>query len=270
MTRIALVGNLSVDTVAGGAPRAGGGVFWAARAAASVGVEVAIATRCAPADRAVALEPLLALGLPVVWRDAQSTVAFSFVYDGDGREMRVDAVGDPWTPDDVAGWAADALADAEWVHVAGLLRSDFPADTISALARDDRRLLLDAQGIVRLGQVGPLAVDGNADPRIFGKLAILTLNEEEADVLAGGTAAERLRSLGVREVVLTLASRGSVVVTPDAAVEVAARRVEGTVDPTGAGDSFALVYLDARAEGAAPVEAAERASNAVADLIARP
>jgi 2-dehydro-3-deoxygluconokinase len=122
---------------------------------------------------------------------------------------------------------------------------------------------------VRLGQVGPLAVDAEVDPRILGELAILTLNEAEAAVLAGGTAVERLRSLGVGEIVLTLASRGSVVVTPGAAVAVTARRVDGPVDPTGAGDSFALVYLDSRARGATPVEAAERASEAVAELITR-
>ncbi|HET8742498.1 MAG TPA: hypothetical protein VFM41_07735, partial [Gaiella sp.] len=126
MTRIALVGNLSVDRVAGGAPRPGGGVFWAARAAVRVGADVTIATRCAAEDRVVALEPLLGLGLPVVWGEGRSTTAFSFEYDGDHRVMTVDAVGDPWTPADVAGWAADAVEDAEWVMVAGLLRTDFP------------------------------------------------------------------------------------------------------------------------------------------------
>lgn len=270
MSRIALVGNLSVDRVAGAPPRAGGGVFWAARAAAHAGADVAIATGCAPADRAVALAPLEALGLPVACRDAERTTEFSFRYEGDRRLMTVDAIGDPWSPDDVDGWAAATLADAEWVQVAGLLRSDFPAETVAALSREGRRLLLDAQGVVRLGRTGPLAEDAGVDHEIFGALAILTMNEDEAHALVGGTEPERLRSLGVAEVVLTLASEGAVVVTPNASTKIAPHRVEGPVDPTGAGDSFALLYLDARSQGAEPAEAAAGAAKLVAGLISRP
>jgi len=101
--------------------------------------------------------PLEALGLPVVCRDAARTTEFTFHYEGDRRLMTVDAVGDPWSPDDVDGWAGSTLAGVGWVQVAGLLRTDFPAPTIAALARGGRRLLLDAQGVVRLGKTGPLA-----------------------------------------------------------------------------------------------------------------
>ncbi len=41
----------------------------------------------------------------------------------------------------------------------------------------------------------------------------------------------------------------------------------GTVDPTGAGDAFSLVYVDGRARGLGPVVAAERAADVVAELI---
>jgi len=183
VSRIALVGNLSIDRVAGGPPRAGGGVFWAARAAARVGADVAVATRCASRDRGVALAPLEALGLPVVCADAERTTAFSFHYEGDRRLMTVDAVGDGWSPEDVDGWAAEAVAGAEWALVAGLLRTDFPAETVAALARGRRRLALDAQGLVRLGRTGPLETDSSVDRSMLAELAVLTLNEEE-DVLS--------------------------------------------------------------------------------------
>jgi sugar/nucleoside kinase (ribokinase family) len=270
MTRIALAGNLSVDCVAGSSPRVGGGVYWAARAAAHVGADAVVATRCAPADRAVALEPLLALGLLVVSHDAVRTTAFSFHYEGDHRVMTVDAVGDPWAPADVTGWAAEALADAGWVMVAGLLRSDFPRETVAALAADGRRLLLDAQGLVRRAQTGPLAQDAAIDPAVLSRATVLCLNEDEATALLGTPDADRLRALGVPEVVLMLGSSGAVVVTPDAAVEIAAHATSDEVDPTGAGDSFSLVYLDSRARGAARVEAAVRAARVVAELISRP
>ena len=218
----------------------------------------------------MALAPLESLGLPVVCGDAARTTQFSFHYEGDNRVMTVDAVGEPWSPEDVEGWASSALSDAEWVQVAGLLRTDFPVETIASLARGGRKLLLDAQGVVRLGRTGPLAEDADVDPAVFRALAILTMNEHEAASLAGGTEPERLRSLGVPEVMLTLASRGAVAVTQDEAIEIPATRVDGPVDPTGAGDSFALLYLDARSRGAEPAEAGAHAANVVAELIARP
>ena len=163
VSRIALVGNLAVDRVAGGPPRPGGGVYWAARAAAHVGADAVVVTRCAPADRDVALAPLEAFGLPVISVDAAETTGFSFHYEGDHRVMNVDAVGDDWTTSDLDGWAAPALADAEWVQVAGLLRSHFPTETVEALARDGRRLLLDAQGSLRRAETGPLQRDDEID-----------------------------------------------------------------------------------------------------------
>ena len=218
----------------------------------------------------MALAPLEALGLPVVCGDAARTTQFSFHYEGDNRVMTVDAVGEPWSPEDVEEWASSVLVDAEWIQVAGLLRTDFPAETIAALAGDGRKLLLDAQGIVRLGRTGPLAEDAAVDPAVFHALAILTMNEHEAASLAGGTEAERLRSLGVPEVVLTRASRGAVAVTHDEVIEIPATRVHSPVDPTGAGDSFALLYLHARSRGAEPAEAGTHAASVVAELIARP
>ena len=47
MSRIALIGNLAVDRVAGGEPRPGGGVYHAARAAVGVGADAVVVTRCA-------------------------------------------------------------------------------------------------------------------------------------------------------------------------------------------------------------------------------
>ena len=78
------------------------------------------------------------------------------------------------------------------------------------------------------------------------------------------------RALGVPEVVITLASRGAMVVGRTTVAEVAAHAVDGAVDPTGAGDSFALLYLDARSRGAEPADAADSAARIVAELIAQP
>jgi sugar/nucleoside kinase (ribokinase family) len=269
MSAIALIGNLSVDRVAGGPPRPGGGVYWGARAAAHIGADAVVVTRCAPADRDLLLRPLEAFGLPVAWTPARETTAFSFRYDGDHRVMNVDAVGDAWSVEDVVGWAAQALADVEWVHVAGLLRSHFALPVVERLARG-ARLLLDAQGSLRQARVGPLRRDDELDRRVFSHLAVLKANEDEGRILGGSLDPDALRALGVPEVVVTLGSEGARVITSELVADIPVRPLAGDVDPTGAGDSFSVVYLDGRARGLDPVSAAERASETVAELIGGP
>ncbi len=227
----------------------------------------ALPRRCAGADADVALTPLEATGLPLVWEPGRVTTAFAFHYEGERRVMAVEAIGDPWTPADVTGWAAPALAGAKWVHVGALLRSDFGVETLRALAADGRRLLVDAQGLVRRPEVGPLQRDGDVDPDALHTIQALKLSEAEARLLAGGVDVAALRSLGVPEVVLTLGSAGSLVVTPDAAERVPAEPVP-IADPTGAGDTYSLGYVAARAAGAAPVDSARRASALVAAVLA--
>ena len=80
---------------------------------------------------------------------------FEIGYEGDVRHMRVDEIGDPWTPADVDGFLAPDLREVRWVHVPPLFRSDFPAETLAALARG-RRILLDGQGLVRRPATGAL------------------------------------------------------------------------------------------------------------------
>jgi len=146
MAGVAVIGSLSRDVVGGGAPRVGGPVFHATRALRLLATQARVVTRCAPGDRRQLLSRLVGLGLPVIWEPATTTAAFSFRYDGDVRTMAVDALGDPWTPADARGWAGRALTRSEWVLVGAVARSDFPAETLSVLARG-RRLLL--AGLVR-------------------------------------------------------------------------------------------------------------------------
>lgn len=267
MTTIGLIGSLTVDRVNGGPPRVGGAVYYASRAAARIGADVAIATRCAAEDRDSLVSQLEGFGLPVTWAPGTTTTAFSFHYEGDDRLMTVEAVGDPWTPADVEGWAATALA-APWVHVGALLGSDFPLETLEALAAGGRRLLVDAQGLVRIGATGPLRSTGEIDRGILRHLTVLKLDEGEAEILAGGTDPEALRALGVPEVVLTLGSAGSLVVAGAAVERIEITPITAAVDPTGAGDTYSLAYLNARARGDDPVGAARAASAVVSAILA--
>jgi sugar/nucleoside kinase (ribokinase family) len=177
--------------------------------------------------------------------------------------MVVDALGPSWTPADLRG-----LERAGWVHVGALARSDFPAATLAALARD-RRISFDGQGLVRPDRTGPLELDGAYDPEVLRHVSVLKLAEDEARTLVGEPTEDALRALGVPEVLVTLGSRGSLVLAEGRLVAVPARAVPGEVDPTGAGDAFSAAYLVSRACGHAPVAAARRATAVVAGLLGR-
>jgi sugar/nucleoside kinase (ribokinase family) len=260
---IGIVGNLSRDRLDGGPPRVGGGPYHCARALRTLATRAVLVTKTADPEL---VKPLVRLGLPVRWERGSSTAAFAIEYDGEERHMTLDALGDPWTPEEARGWLTEALRGAGWVHVAPLARSDFPAETLAELAHG-RRLSLDGQGLVRAPQTGPLQQDADYDPALLEHVSILKLSEEEARLLLGGVDERSLRLLQVPEVVVTLGSRGAIVFVDGLADRVPARPAPEGADVTGSGDAFAAVYLAARAGGHAPVAAAHRATAVVADLL---
>jgi len=257
-----VIGPLSRDVVGGRPDRIGGGPWYAARALRAMQQEAIVVAKCGEPDRRSYLRSLASVGLPISLAAAGETTAFAFHYDADGnREMRVEAIGEPWSEGDEP---ERVLRRVEWVHVAPLLRDDFGPDALERIAHR-RRLLLDAHGLVRLRQVGPLALDGDFDRTLLRHVSILKLSDEEAQAIVGDGELEELRELGVPEIVVTFGAGGSLVLTRDAAVRVTARPVRG--DPTGAGDAFSVAYLSARAGGHRPISAARRASALVTALL---
>jgi sugar/nucleoside kinase (ribokinase family) len=263
VSAVAALGHLTRDVVAGAEPRPGGGVFYATRALARLGADGHAEAACSAEDRATLLPPLEAFGLPVTWHESSTTTEYSFHYEGDRRIMRQEAVGDPWTPEQ----AVAAARDAAWIDVCALTRTDFPPETLAALAAEGRQLLVDLQGLVRTAAIGPLETDEHIGD-VLHHVEVLKLNDEEAETLVGSSEPERLRALGVPEVLLTLGSKGAWVITPDLLEHVPAVPVDGTVDPTGAGDTYSVAYLVQRSAGAEPVEAARVAAATVASFLA--
>ena len=271
MPRAAIIGNLVLDVVAGAPERPGGAVWYCARALSQIdpNADVVLVCRSAPEDRDALVPELEQFGFPVHWRPTTRTTRFSFNYEGNQRIMSIDALSDPWTRADITGWVGGAVGDAPWVIVGALTRADFPLETLSALTARGHRLVLDAQGLVRHGQVGSLVSDGSVDRAILGHITALKLNDEEAEELCGGIDESFLRSLGIPEIVLTLGSEGAVIISGDITTRVDAVPIDGPVDPTGAGDSFLLAYAVARQRGAGPNQAGLVASRFVSTIIAR-
>src|SRR5690242_21266651 len=138
--------------------------------------------------------------------------------------MTVDGIGDSWTPQDL-----ERLGDVDWVHVGALAQSDFPPETLAALAEGRRRVLFDGQGLVRPPRTGPLELHGDYDPEVLRHVHVLKLAEEEAQVLIGEPDEAALRALGVPEIIVTLGSQGSLVYANGRLERVPAQPVGGPV-----------------------------------------
>jgi len=250
---LALVGNLSRDVVDGGPPRIGGGPYYAAQAWRALGARATIFTRCGPEERTAYSRRLISVGLPVVMLEGTATTSFSFYYVDNARVMTVEHTGDSWTPAD-----ARRVTPGAWVHVAPLLRSEFPTETLAALARG-RRLSFDGQGLVRAAELGPLRLDANFDREMLRHVQILKLAEEEAEVIGS------VERLGVPEILVTYGPRGSRIHYGGRWERVGAWPV--TADPTGSGDAFSAGYLAGRSRGLTPASAARRATALVGAML---
>jgi len=240
--RLAVIGHLSRDVIAGGAPRIGGGPWHAGRALRALGADARIVAKCGEPEADGFGRELETLGLPFDLVVGGETTAFSFSYDAGGvRTMSVDALGEPWREDELR------LDGVEWLQAVPLLRGQIDLAMLSA-----PHILLDAQGLVRVPEVGALRLDDGFDRGDLRHVSILKLAEEEAAVVG---------DVDVPEVVVTHGVRGATV----NGVHVPADPVE--CDPTGAGDMFAAAYLVSRSGGADPVAAARRAAAVVAELL---
>ncbi|MCV7018323.1 PfkB family carbohydrate kinase [Mycolicibacterium aichiense] len=257
-----VLGNLAVDVINGGPKTPGGCASFSGVAMAAAGGPGGIVALAADEDHSL-YEPLLdRFGSLIRILPADCTSAFRLDYeDVDHRRMSVEAIGPVWSAAEVE--AADP--DTTWVHLAPLLRTDFPAETLALLAQRGHRVAYDGQGLVRADRLGPLVVDRHYPPELLDHLSILKLAEDEAVIVADGPFDETTAArLGVPEILVTYGSEGCDIYTGDTRVRVpAAWRVDG-VQTTGAGDMFTTCYVANRAAGADPRAAAAAASELVA------
>ncbi len=240
--QLAVIGHLSRDVIADGAPRIGGAPWHAGRAYAALGADARIVAKCGEAEAIDFGRELETLGLPFVLVVGGETTAFSFSYDAAGtRTMHVDALGEPWREEELR------VDDVEWLHVAPLLRGQIDLGMLSA-----PHVLLDAQGLVRASRIGPLRLDGDFDRTQLQHVSMLKLADEEAAVVGETDVPETIVTHGVRGATVN-------------GTHVPADPVD--CDPTGAGDMFAAAYLVARADGADPIDATRQAAVVVAELL---
>lgn len=202
-----------------------------------------------------AVDDIRAKGVDVMVIPSRKSVFFENIYgeNQNNRTQRVRAKADPFT--------VEALKDVEarYFHLGTLLADDFPIDTIRLLS-EKGIVSVDAQGYLRevVGEEVK-AVDWPDKLEAMRYIDILKVNEHEAEVLTGHTdsmeAVRILAGWGVKEVILTLGSEGSVIYADEKAHVIPAYSPKEVVDATGCGDTYMTGYLYMRNKGCGYEEA---------------
>ncbi|BBY76385.1 carbohydrate kinase [Mycolicibacterium parafortuitum] len=259
---VTILGNLAIDIINGGPASPGGCASFAGTALEASGGAGRIVAMGAESDHALFDALCQRFGDMIQVLPADRTSAFHLDYDDiDHRHMAVDEIGPVWGAAEIE--AADP--DTTWVHLAPLLRTDFPAETLALLSARGHRVAYDGQGLVRADRRGPLVEDRHFSADLLTHLDVLKLAEDEAVVVADGPFdAEAAERLGVPEIVVTYGSEGCHIYTDGGVIHVPAAWRVLDVQTTGAGDMFTASYVANRAAGADPRRAAEQASKLVA------
>lgn len=262
-TELICIGHITHDKVV--TPRqvvhmAGGTAFYFSNAVSNLDIRYKLFTALAPADMPSVYE-LQAKGIDATVLPSAHTVFFENIYSGnqDNRTQRVVRQADPFTAAQFAG------VEASFFHLGPLLAGDIPLELIQALAQKGK-VALDAQGYLReVKDQNVLAIDWADKMEGLKHIHTLKVNEYEMAVLTGGNdvraSARTLAAWGVKEVVITLGSMGSVIYDGHNFFHIPAYiPTTSVVDATGCGDTYMAGYLYKRIKGASIQEAGEFAA----------
>lgn len=228
----------------------GGTSFYVSHAIRHLGdIDYALVTAIAEADMAVATD-LMNRGVNVTVLPSACSVYFENIYgeDRDNRKQRVLSKADPFTVEQLDG------VEARIFHLGALLADDFSPDVVCRLSQKGL-VSLDSQGYLReVRDTKVYAVDWKEKEQALQYVHFLKANEHEMKVLTGysdvSSAARTLYGWGVKEVLITLGSLGSVLYDGTAFHRIPAYKPREIVDATGCGDTYMAGYLSRRAKGA--------------------
>ena len=227
-------------------------------------INYTLVTAIAESEMAVAND-LQSKGIDVKVMPSKHSVYFENIYgeNQDNRTQRVLAKADPFTVD----YLEDI--DARIYHLGSLLADDFSLDVIRFLSQKGL-VSVDSQGYLReVREQNVYAVDWTEKKEALKYIHFLKANEHEMEVLTGyddvAMAAKQLYDWGVKEVLITLGSMGSVIYDGTTFHKIPAYKPKEVVDATGCGDTYMTGYLYKRAKGAG-IEEAGRFAAAMSTL----
>ena len=206
-------------------------------------------------EEALILDDLRASGIDVTGLESRHTVYFENIYshDQDQREQNVLAKATPFTV------SALPAVQARYFHLGPLLHEDIDPDVILTLAGRGR-VALDVQGMLRYTRGQRVKYrDWREKKKFLPHVTIVKANGHEMEIITGSNnvedGARYLADLGVAEVIITLGSKGSLVLANGTFYRIPAFIPKQVIDATGCGDTYMAGYLYKKIQGES-VEAA--------------
>jgi sugar/nucleoside kinase (ribokinase family) len=267
MFDICCVGHITLDKVVTQqttAYMAGGTSYYFSKALRQMEVSYGLVTSVGQSEMPV-VEALRAEGIAVEAAISAHSVYFENTYsiDQDHRTQRVLQQAGPFTIEQLQN------VEAQIFHLGPLLANDMPTELLNYLAGKGR-LSLDVQGYLR--QVSSFQVqptDWPAKKEALPYIHYLKANEHELEVLTGSTdlheGARMLAYWGVKEVLITLGSKGSLIYANEKYYTIPAYKPAQITDATGCGDTYMAGYLYKRIKGT-DIETAGNFAAAMAGL----
>jgi sugar/nucleoside kinase (ribokinase family) len=262
MFDICCIGHITLDTVITTRTvvnMAGGTSFYFSNAMRNMNINYMLVTSLASKEMYI-VDELRNKGIDVNVVPSKNTVYFENRYaeNGEDRTQRVSQQADPITAQQLKN------IEAAIYHLGPLLAEDIPVDVFKVLAAKGI-VSLDAQGYLRtVKNEQVLPVDWPAKKEALQYVDILKVNEYELEVLTGekdvSTGAKILADWGVKEVVVTLGSMGSVILNDQKFYSIPPYIPGNFADTTGCGDTYMAGYLYQRSKGANIQHAGEFAS----------
>lgn len=260
---ICCVGHITLDKVV--TPRQtvympGGTSFYFSHAIRHFGdIKYLLVTALADSEMKV-VEDLRSKNVSVNAFTSAHSVYFENIYgeNSDNRTQRVLAKADPFSLSQVEN------VDATYFHLGALLADDFPLEMVKELSKKGL-VSIDSQGYLReVRDQKVFAIDWKDKLEALKYIHTLKVNEHEMEVLTGYSdvkkAARLLHEWGVKEVLLTFGSLGSVIYDGTEFHLIPAYKPQDVVDATGCGDTYTIGYLYQRAKGKSISEAGKFAA----------
>ncbi|WP_447640332.1 MULTISPECIES: PfkB family carbohydrate kinase [Chitinophagaceae] len=259
MYDICCIGHITLDKVV--TPESevympGGTSFYFAHSLYNIDHNFLLVTALAK-DQISFVENLREKGVHIQLLPSTYTVYFENIYPAnqDIRIQRVWQKADPFQKEDLEN------VDAKIFHLGSLLADDFSFELIRSLS-EKGIVSMDVQGMLRaVEDTEVVAVDWTEKRKALPYIDILKANESEMEVLTGtddiAEGARVLAQWGVREVVITLGSKGSVIYANNNFHLIPAFIPKKVVDATGCGDTYMAGFLYKRSLGAGLQEAGE-------------
>jgi sugar/nucleoside kinase (ribokinase family) len=242
----------------------GGTAWYFSFAVCKLDLQYLLVTALAPAEMNYVTD-LRTKGIEVNVQDSKHTVYFENIYseDQDFRTQNVLEQADPFKKE------ALVAVDAQIFHLGPLLSKDISVELIKTLATKGS-VSLDVQGYLREikgNKVFP--TDWPEKQEALQYVDFLKTDEAELRALTGceniREAAKMVSDWGVKEVVITNGSQGSMIYSEGVYHIIPAYRPSVIVDATGCGDTYMAGYLYQRIKGA-NLEKAGRFAAALASL----